>query len=205
MLSINLGGITGELYDEFCRWLESPGTVANLDVVFVQETWRISSDFRLPHWSWVGSGAKPVSGQGVATLINTAYAQPAVIRTREVRVGRILQVMVPAKGDKQGRFLNLVNVYQHAKVSESPQTYDKRDGIWKALEGLLAATPSRHYLCMAGDFNTDLLTAPGVATRFTSQHGERVLARDQHRFQDLAWKIVLVIIWLARLLCVWRS
>ena len=38
---------------------------------------------------------------------------------------------------------------------------------------------------MAGDFNTDLLPAPGVATCFTSQHGERTLAQDQHRFQDL--------------------
>ena len=180
-MSINLGGVTGELYDEFCRWLESPEIVANLDVVFVHETWRLSSDYKLPHWSWVSSGSKPVSGQGVATLINTSYALPAVIRTREVRVGRILQVLVPAKGDKQGRFLNLVNVYQHAKVSESPQTYAKRDGIWKALEGLLATVPNRHYLCMAGDFNTDLLPAPGVATGFTSPHGERTLARIASR------------------------
>ena len=185
-ISLNLGGITTELYDELCRWLELPEVAKQLDIIFIQETWRQSADYQLPSWSWISSGSKPVSGQGVAILINKSYASPAQIRYREVRVGRILQVQIPAKGDAQGRFVNLVNVYNHSKVSESQQVYGKREVVWNALDKLIPSKPRRHYLCIAGDFNTDLPQfSPLIATSFCSKLGVRTPARDQHRFIDL--------------------
>ena len=182
ILSVNLGGLTAEGYDEFCQWLERPETVRNVDVICVQETWRLSSDYLLPHWSWISSGAKPVSGQGVAVLVNRAYADPSLIRTREVTVGRVLQVQVPAKADRQGRMLNIISVYIPAKVSESRHVYEKCDACWHALNQLLHSVPGRHFLCMAGDFNTDLLAeSPIVGTTFK----QRLVAQDQHKFQAI--------------------
>ena len=113
-------------------------------------SWRLSSDYLLPNWSWVSSGSKPLSGQGLAVLINKAYADPALIRTKEVHVGRILQVQLPAKADKQGRMLNIVSVYMHSKVSESRHVYEKREACWQALNQLLHSVPNRHFLCVAG-------------------------------------------------------
>ncbi|CAE7853504.1 unnamed protein product [Symbiodinium microadriaticum] len=186
VLSINAGGITGELYDELCLWLETPTTINALDVVFIQETWRESSDYCLPQWSWIASGKKPVAGQGVAIVINKRLADPAAIRSREVRVGRILQVQVPLRDDHQSRLLNLVNVYVPAKVSESQQVYDKRAAVWNALTSFLEALPSRHLLCLAGDFNTDLLQDPThVGCTHTLKGKARTVARDQPIFQEL--------------------
>ena len=182
ILSINLGGLTAEGYEEFCQWLDQPETVRNIDVVCVQETWRLSSDYLLPNWAWVSSGSKPLSGQGVAVLVNKAYADPALICTKEVRVGRILQVQIPAKADRQGRVLNVVSVYMHSKVSESRHVYEKREACWQALNQLLHSVPSRHFLCVAGDFNTDLLAeSPIVGTTFR----HKGVAQDQGKFQAL--------------------
>ena len=182
ILSINLGGLTAEGYEEFCQWLDQPETVRNLDVICVQETWRLSSDYLLPNWAWVSSGSKPLSGQGVAVLVNKTYADPALIRTKEVRVGRILQVQIPAKADRQGRVLNVVSVYMPSKVSESRYVYEKREACWQALNQLLHSVPSRHFLCVAGDFNTDLQAeSPIVGTTFR----HKGVAQDQGKFQAL--------------------
>ena len=186
ILSVNLGGITLELYDEFCRWLETETTIANIDIICVQETWRLTSDYVLPHWSWLSSGAEPVSGQGVAVLVNTAYADTAVLRTREIRVGRILQVQMPVKDDKQGRLLNVVCVYVPSKVSESQYVYEKRAAVWTALDKFLTSVLARHFLCVAGDFNTDLQQdAPFVGCTFQWKGHSRAPARDQSTFQNL--------------------
>ena len=182
ILSINLGGLTAEGYEEFCQWLDQPETVRNLDVICVQETWRLSSDYLLPNWAWVSSGSKPLSGQGVAVLVNKTYADPALIRTKEVRVGRILQVQIPAKADRQGRVLNVISVCVPSKVSESRYVYEKREACWQALNQLLHSVPSRHFLCVAGDFNTDLQAeSPIVGTTFRHKGG----AQDQDKFQAL--------------------
>ena len=64
---------------------------------------------------------------------------------------------MPAKGNNQGRFLDLVNVYNQAKISESPSVYSKRETVCgTVLDKLIASMPSRRYLCIAGDFNIDL-------------------------------------------------
>ena len=186
VFSLNIGSFTTEVYDEFCRWLELPSTLASIDVIFVQETWRGSSDYQLPGWSWIASGQKPLAGQGVAVLVNRQLADSAAIRFREVRVGRILHVQVPLRGDSQGRLLNLLCVYVPAKISESKQVYEKRAAVWHALDAVLQALPRRHVLCVAGDFNTDLLQDPPlVGTTYMTRGKVRTAAQDQPLFQDL--------------------
>ena len=186
VFSLNIGSFTTEVYDEFCRWLELPSTLASIDVIFVQETWRGSSDYQLPGWSWIASGQKPLAGQGVAVLVNRQLADSAAIRFREVRVGRILHVQVPLRGDSQGRLLNLLCVYVPAKISESKQVYEKRAAVWHALDAVLQALPSRHVLCVAGDFNTDLLQDPPlVGTTYMHKGKVRTAAQDQPLFQNL--------------------
>eukprot|EP00439_Symbiodinium_sp_Y106_P003847 s6567_g1.t1 len=186
VFSLNIGSFTTEVYDEFCRWLELPSTLASIDVIFIQETWRGSSDYQLPGWSWIASGQKPLAGQGVAVLVNRQLADPAALRFREVRVGRILHVQVPLRNDSQGRLLNLPCVYIPAKISESKQVYEKRAAVWNALDAVLQALPSRHVLCVAGDFNTDLLQDPPlVGTTYLHKGKARTAAQDQPLFQNL--------------------
>ena len=186
VFSLNIGSFTTEVYDEFCRWLELPSTLASIDVIFVQETWRGSSDYQLPGWSWIASGQKPLAGQGVAVLVNRQLADSAAIRFREVRVGRILHVQAPLRSDSQGRLLNLLCVYVPAKISESKQVYEKRAAVWHALDAVLQALPSRHVLCVAGDFNTDLLQDPPlVGTTYMHKGKARTAAQDQPLFQNL--------------------
>ena len=161
-------------------------SVASVDIIYLQETWRGSSDYLLPNWSWIASGQKPFSGQGVAVLVNRRFADPATIRFREVRIGRILHAQVPVRNDPQGRLLNLVCVYVPAKISESKQVYEKRAAVWNALDALLQALPSRHVLCLAGDFNTDLLKEPPlVGTTHVHKGKTRAVAQDQQVFQNL--------------------
>ena len=70
MITLNLGGLTKSGYDELAQWLETEVIRHNLDVVLLQEHWRPSSEFCLPHWTWIQSGAQGRNGsfqhQGVS-------------------------------------------------------------------------------------------------------------------------------------------
>ncbi|CAE7391527.1 unnamed protein product [Symbiodinium sp. CCMP2592] len=64
--------------------------------------------------------------------------------------------------------------------------YEKRAAIWNALDALVQALPSRHFMYLAGDFNTDLLQEhPYVGVTHTHKGKERAVAQDQHIFQNL--------------------
>ena len=63
VLSLNLGGLTQHGYDELCTWLHTPAVRDQVDVICLQETWRLGSEYLLPAWFWISSGSAPVSGQ----------------------------------------------------------------------------------------------------------------------------------------------
>ncbi|CAE7280327.1 jockey\pol [Symbiodinium sp. CCMP2592] len=68
----------------------------------------------------------------------------------------------------------------------SLKVYEKRAAIWNALDALVQALPSRHFMYLAGDFNTDLLQEhPYVGVTRTHKGKERAAAQDQHIFQNL--------------------
>ena len=60
------------------QWLETEAVRASLNVVLLQEQWRPTSEFCLPSWTWIQSGAPGRKGsnqhQGVAVLINRRLA-----------------------------------------------------------------------------------------------------------------------------------
>ena len=186
VLSLNLGGLTQHGYDELCTWLHTPSVREQVDVICLQETWRLGSEYLLPDWFWISSGSAPVSGQGVAVLVNRRFASDQIIRFREVQVGRLLHVVVPLPRCGGSRSLDVVCAYMPSKVSESQSTYDKRDKSWTILDHLLDSLPSRNMLYMAGDFNTDLHFAPPfVGVSYSAGPRQRASARDQPRFQRM--------------------
>ena len=130
VLSLNLGGLTQHGYDELCTWLHTPSVRDQVDVICLQETWRLGSEYLLPDWYWISSGSAPVSGQGVAILVNRRFVSDQTVRFREVQVGRILHVVVPLQHCGGTRSLDVVCVYMPSKVSESQSTYDRRDRSW---------------------------------------------------------------------------
>ena len=160
VLFLNLGGLTQHGYDELCTWLHTPSVRDQVDVICPQETWRLSSEYLLPDWFWISSGSAPVSGQGIAVLVNRRFVSDQTIRFWEVQVGRILHVVVSLRRCGGLRSLDVVCVYVPSKVSESQSTYDKRDKSWTRLDRLLNSLPRRNMLYVAGDFNTDLHLAP---------------------------------------------
>ena len=159
-LSLNLGGLTQHGYDELSTWLHMSAVRDQVDVICLQETWRLGSEYMLPDWFWILSGSAPVSGQGIAVLVNRKFAPDETIRFKEVQVGRLLHVFVPLQHCGGPRNLDIVCVYIPSKVSESQSTYDRRDKSWTRLDRLLDSLPRRNMLCVAGDFNTDLHLAP---------------------------------------------
>ena len=156
MLSFNLGGFSKAGFDEFQRWLHLDTTKRLVHVVFLQETWRGSTEFCTKDWVWVQSGRSPVAGQGVAILLNRRFADSASIRFAERRVGRVLMVLVPAlRGHPlRRRPTTLISVYQHARSSEQAEVYANRAKIWTLLHQVVAVVPRRHLLIVAGDMNT---------------------------------------------------
>ena len=186
VLSLNLGGLTQHGYDELCTWLHTPSVRDQVDVICLQETWRLGSEYLLPDWYWISSGSAPVSGQGVAILVNRRFVSDQTVRFREVQVGRILHVVVPLQHCGGTRSLDVVCVYMPSKVSESQSTYDKRDKSWTLLDRLLDSLPRRNMLYVAGDFNTDLhLAPPFVGVSYDVGSRQRSCARDQPRFQHM--------------------
>ena len=90
LLSFNFGGLTPHGYDELCTWLHTFEVQAQVDVICLQETWRLGSEYLLPGWTWISSGAAPTPSQGVAVLVNHRFAQSQTIRFREIQIGRLL-------------------------------------------------------------------------------------------------------------------
>ena len=159
VLSLNLGGFSKEGYDKFQQWAHSPNVVEHVHIIFVQETWRPSSEFSSDSWHWIQSGTKGAQHQGVAILLNKRLAAAKCLRFAEITKGRILKDHLPAEpGNRlRRRPIALLCVYQHARVSEQAAVYEKREKIWEQVNKALASVPRRHTLLVAGDWSTPLL------------------------------------------------
>ena len=48
VLSLNQRGLTQHGYDELCTWLHTPAVREQVDVICLQETWRLGSEYLLP-------------------------------------------------------------------------------------------------------------------------------------------------------------
>ena len=158
VVSVNLGGFSKEGYDEFQQWAHTENVKLHVHIIFLQETWRPSSEFSSDAWHWVQSGTQKSKNQGVAVLVNRSLASAACLRVAEVVKGRLLKLRIPADMGHplRRRPITLVCVYQHARVSEQAVVYEKRERLWEQINHVLATIPRRHLLVAAGDWNTPL-------------------------------------------------
>ncbi|CAE7336692.1 unnamed protein product [Symbiodinium sp. CCMP2592] len=189
VVTINVGGLSKEGYDELAQWLNQPSTLRNVQIVFLQETWRSASEFSTQHWHWILSGAgqtaKANNGSGVAVLINNKLASSSHIRYQEWLPGRLLEVRITE--DKRRPLLHrpitLVCAYQHSRISHSPEVYAKRLRFWEKLQKCLDAVPTRHTLIFGGDINTGISPMSRLVGK-----GAQVStnpAQDQSEWQDI--------------------
>ncbi|CAE7727549.1 Pol [Symbiodinium sp. CCMP2592] len=189
LVTINVGGLNKEGYDELAQWLNQPSTLRNVQIVFLQETWRSASEFSAQHWHWILSGAgqtaKANNGSGVAVLINNQLASSSHIRYQEWVPGRLLEVRITE--DKRRPLLHrpitLVCAYQHSRISHSPEVYAKRLRFWEKLQKCLDAVPARHTLMFGGDINTGISPMPrlvGMGAQVSTNPSQ-----DQHEWQDI--------------------
>ena len=148
VVTLNLEGLTKSAYDELAKWLETEAVQTALDVVLLQKHWRPSSEFCLSHWTWIQSGAPGRTGthqhQGVAVLINKRLAAHDQLRSAEVMPGRHLRVLIPEQRGHRLRQkpITIINVYQHARSSESAGTHQKRSRLWTRLQDVLSSVPA---------------------------------------------------------------
>ncbi|CAE7717482.1 unnamed protein product [Symbiodinium sp. CCMP2592] len=185
----NIAWIHLEGYDELAQWLNQPSTLRNVQIVFLQETWRSASEFSTQHWHWTLSGAgqtaKANNGSGVAVLVNNKLASSSHIRYQEWVPGRLLEVRITE--DKRRPLLHrpitLVCAYQHSRISHSPEVYAKRLKFLEKLQKCLDAVPARHTLILGGDINTGISPMPrlvGMGAPVSTNP-----AQDQHEWQGI--------------------
>ncbi|CAE7555833.1 GIP [Symbiodinium sp. CCMP2592] len=86
-------------------------------------------------------------------LSSKAFAIPSV---REVAPGRLLQIQAQHIASK--RTVTLIGVYQHVHRPHLGAQKNKeiRGQVWHKLQQLVGATPARHMMLVAGDFNSTL-------------------------------------------------
>ncbi|CAE7791908.1 unnamed protein product [Symbiodinium sp. CCMP2592] len=175
-------------YDELAQWLNQPSTLRNVQIVFLQETWRSASEFSTQNWHWILSGAgqtaKANNGSGVAVLINNKLASSSHIRYQEWLPGRLLEVRITEAKRRPllHRPITLVCAYQHSRISHSPEVYAKRLRFWEKLQKCLDAVPTRHTLIFGGDINTGISPMSRLVGK-----GAQVStnpAQDQSEWQD---------------------
>ncbi|CAE7566859.1 Pol [Symbiodinium sp. CCMP2592] len=157
VVTLNVGGLSKEGYDELAQWLNQPPTLRNVQIVFLQETWRSASEFSTQHWHWILSGAgqtaKANNGSGVAVLINNKLASSSHIRYQEWLPGRLLEVRI---------------------------TEDK---FWEKLQKCLDAVPTRHTLIFGGDINTGISPMSRLVGKGAQVSTNP--AQDQSEWQDI--------------------
>ena len=156
VVSVNLGGFSKKGYDEFQQWAHTDNVRLHVHIIFLQETWRPSSEFSSD--AWHQSGTQKSKNQGVTVLINKSLASASCLRVAEVVKGRLLKLHIPADmgNPLRRRPITLVCVYQHARA-EQAVVNEKRERLWEKINHVIATVPKRHMLIAAGDWNTPLL------------------------------------------------
>ena len=151
VMTYNCSGMTAELYDVLCDWLQHRCTA---DIVVLQEThWglgREDATWRIPGWSFVVTADPASRYSGVAILVSQKVASAEAITFCSWLPGRILHV----KCECAHATLDVVGIYQFVwQEAAKTVTVSKRDAFWVTLSRLVAGIPSRNLFVLAGDFN----------------------------------------------------
>ena len=156
----NAGGLSAAMTQELMAWCDTREATEKYDVIIISEThWRQVDDYRSGQWLCIHStghkeGAEPDRYAGILCMLSCkCFAEP---RVKEHVQGRLLQVTATHHRSKLP--VCIVGLYQHVwRPHLSPaQNRSLRSHIWHSLQALITATPARHQLIIAGDFNATL-------------------------------------------------
>ena len=156
----NAGGLSAAMTQELMAWCDTREATEKYDVIIISEThWRQVDDYRSGQWLCIHStghkeGSEPDRYAGILCMLSCkCFAEP---RVKEHVQGRLLQVT--ATHHRSQMPVCVVGLYQHVwrPHLSAAQNRSLRSHIWHSLQALITATPARHQLIIAGDFNATL-------------------------------------------------
>ena len=188
VLSWNAGHLGVQQWAEIRTWLREDSSSV-CDVLVLQEThWNETAEFDVEGWHCISSAKKGAArapkkksspGQrpemkaasqpspqldtsradGVMVLLSKRIPANQV-RWREIRKGRLLQVIFPWMGTR----VHLAAVYQHAWSSKKTNQQNKEDRakLLGEISSLIRSIPCRNTFLLAGDFNARLSPHEGL-------------------------------------------
>ena len=188
VLSWNAGHLGVQQWAEIRTWLREDSSSV-CDVLVLQEThWNETAEFDVEGWHCISSAKKGAArapkkkaapGQrpemkaasqqdpqldtsradGVMVLLSKRIPANQV-RWREIRKGRLLQVIFPWMGTR----VHLAAVYQHAWSSKKTIQQNKEDRakLLGEISSLIRSIPCRNTFLLAGDFNARLSPHEGL-------------------------------------------
>ena len=160
ILTWNAGGLSAALTQELMAWCDTREATDQYDCIVITEThWKQVDDYRSGQWLCVHSsgyvdGQEPDRYAGILCLLSSrSFAEPKV---KEHVRGRLLQVT--ATHIRSQLPTCIIGLYQHVwrPHLSSAQNRALRGSLWQSLQSLITATPARHQLLVAGDFNSTL-------------------------------------------------
>ena len=155
VLSMNVGGLSTDAYDELLHKLNSMAKTDRPHIVLVQEThWAMSMDYQTPGWLCVHSAhEEQPRAAGLLILISDALIGMHDIRIDSPQAGRIQHIrMFLAECT-----VDIVHVYQKVHIAgSSGPAMKERAQVWEKLNLVLKRIPQRNICVVAGDFNTPM-------------------------------------------------
>ena len=181
VLSWNAGHLGVQQWAEIRTWLREDSSSV-CDVLVLQEThWNETAEFDVEGWHCISSAKKGAArapkkkaapGQRPETKaasqqdpqLDTRLLSKRIpanqVRWREIRKGRLLQVIFPWMGTR----VHLAAVYQHAWSSKKTIQQNKEDRakLLGEISSLIRSIPCRNTFLLAGDFNARLSPHEGL-------------------------------------------
>ena len=167
ILTWNPGGMSASSLIELRAWLRHQP----IDVVVLPETrWGYDRCWNDDKWAYIHTASTEPRSGGILVMLAKRLIQPENLGFEVVQAGRILHVRLHF----QTYNIDLVGVYQFSDNGTSI-TRDKRQGLWKTLDGYLEGLPNRNNLICCGDFNCSLAEQhPWVGSSTFEWHGAHI-------------------------------
>ena len=181
ILNWNAGGLTSSKLDEIEIWLEAN----QIELAVICETrMTFENDWMDSQWLHVHTGLASQRGAGVLCLVSRRLCAAHQLRWRVVTPGRLIHVQLQLPQ----RSIDVIACYQYTQATGHQRKLD-RHTWWNALDGLLHGLASRHILCLAGDFNTNLPQCHSHAGPASFRWDQQLVQGAQHedngRFMSL--------------------
>ena len=146
VISMNIGGLTQELYDTFLEWLDSR---CGADVVIVQEThWGLGKEenrWLLPNWLVISAPDASNRYSGVAVFARRSRLAESRVSHVTWMPGRLLHLRYASPQAT----LDIVAGYQFVRQSwTDARAQQQRHTFWTKLGLLLKGLPCAMFWCL---------------------------------------------------------